>query len=118
MEERNIKIRYYNKVYTIEPKIYKFWNVKSPVGPIETVPAMIFLGTMFIMYLIPIPLVGSIKYIGIPYLVTRLLRKTKKDGKTLFKYYLGYIEYLIIKNKVLERFKISNEIKEIQFFKY
>ena len=72
---------------------------------------------MILNLIIPIPLPGTIKFLLVPYLVTKKIRVTKKDGKNIGRYLKSHIPYLLTKNKTYERFKPTEKIKLIRFFK-
>lgn len=121
-KKNKILLKNYNKVYTLEQKIYTIGNWNIPTGPVEMLPAAVFLGLAFTLFIInrsivKIPIPAAIQYLIIPYYVANKITKTKKDGKKLFKYYIDYFEYLFIKNTEIERFEKTEKIKEIQFFK-
>lgn len=120
-EKDKVVIRNYNKVYTLEQKIYTLGNWRLP-NPVEMVPAIAFVTmatTMFIINrsIVKIPIPGPIQYVILPYLIASKITKTKKDGKKLFKYYMDYVTYLFQKGTEIERFEKVEKIKEIQFFK-
>lgn len=120
-EEKKIILRNYNKVYTLEQKVYTIGNWRLPT-PVELVPGIFFIvmaASLFILNnkIVKIPIPSIIQYLFIPYFLASRMTKTKKDGKKLFQYYKDYIEYLFIKGTELEGFEKVEKIKEIQFFK-
>ena len=122
-EEKKITIINYNKIYEVEPKMYSLGNIKfyTLLPPIPIYTALVFISTLVIIVIlnliIPIPLPGTIKFLLVPYLVTKKIRVTKKDGKNIGRYLKSHIPYLLTKNKTYERFKPTEKIKLIRFFK-
>lgn len=120
-EKKKRLLRNYNKVYTLEQKVYTIGNYRLPT-PVELVPGVFFVvmaASIFVFNnnIVKIPIPGIIQYLFIPYLLASRITKTKKDGKKLFQYYKDYIEYLFTKGTEIERFEKVEKIKEIQFFK-
>lgn len=124
MEQNNdirIRLKNYNKVYTLEQKIYTFGNWRLGT-PLEFVPTVVSLGLAITMVainnvIISIPIPGIVQYLILPYFIGNKVTKTRKDGKKLFKYYLDYAGYLLMKNVEREGFERIEKIKKIQFFK-
>lgn len=120
MESKDKIIISYNKIYSLEPKLYSIGNFKLP-QPIQMYTAVAFVISLLVIFIItkiiPIPIPGAIKYLLLPYLLAKKVTISKKDGKNLYKYYVGYIPYILKKRMELERFKPCENIKEIQFFR-
>ena len=120
MENREKIIISYNKIYTVEQKLYTIGNIKLP-QPVQMHTAIAFLCVVMLVFIItsiiPIPIPGTVKYMLIPYLIAKKATTSKRDGKTLYKYYMAYVPYLFQKKIELERFDHCENLKKIQFFK-
>ncbi len=119
--EKNKKILVsYQKIYDVEQKLYTIGNFRLP-QPIQMHTAIALLIVALVMVIINniinIPVSGLIKYGLVPYFIAKKITISKKDGKTLYKFYLSYIPYLFTKNERIERFKSCSKLKKIQFFK-
>ena len=63
-----------------------------------------------------LPLPEIVKFCIIPYLVTKNIKESKKDGKNLLRYYIAYIPFKLREKVEYERFKVVENIKEVKFF--
>lgn len=115
----NIVLKSYNKVHNIEQNWYSIGSIKLPY-PINPSVAMCFISIEVIVLIIDnlfkteIP--GIIKFVIIPYLITRKIKETKKDSKTLINYYKSYIPFKIREKIEYERFNTIQKISKIEFF--
>lgn len=109
-EKKELEIYSYSKVWKVENKIYAIQNVQLPV-PISPNQAIYFSAVVGILWitgrvfpvLITIPF--AIKYVIIPYLVSKFLLTKKMDGKNPVKYILGIIRFVFMENDFcIERF--------------
>lgn len=120
MESKDKVLISYNKIYTLDQKLYSVGNIKLP-QPVQMHTAIAFLITVIVVFIvtamIPIPIPGAIKYLVIPYLLAKKITVSRRDGKSLYKYYIGYIPFLLEKKIEIERFNECEKVKKIQFFR-
>lgn len=116
----DIVLKSYNKVHTVEQNWYSLGSIKlpGPVNPIIAGSFLVLAGFILLIdkKIISIPLPEVIKFCIIPYLITRNIKESKKDGKNLFKYYMAYIPFKLKEKVAYERFKPVEDMKEIKFF--
>ena len=124
MDEK-IKIYSYQKVWKVEKKVYAIMNLILPM-PINPVEAASFLGAAIgiaicaklLPFIAWIP--GSVRYLRLPYMITRYMMKKKRDGKNPFLFLVGYMHYLLqIKGTYLEgwvRHRNTCRIKKIDWY--
>ncbi len=122
MEEKNEKnkriyINAYNNAWNVEKKIYAIQNFRLPV-PVSLIEAVYFvlivaiiviLGTIFKGFT-KIP--SILRFIVLPYFLTKFLVRKKLDGKSPQKYFITWLKYVIKKNIYIERFSEVNKTKD------
>ncbi|WP_026884249.1 TcpE family conjugal transfer membrane protein [Clostridium akagii] len=119
MQDRII-LRSYNKMNNIEKKIYTIQNFKLPI-PVNLYASIYFFIFVLLMLLIGriLPFLSIIppilKYVLVPYIISKYMRQKKLDGKKPWKYAIDYTIYRFTKNNVYERFKQGKIPKEIRF---
>lgn len=119
MQDR-IVLRSYNKINNIEKTIYTIQNWKLPI-PINLYAAIYFIIFFLVMFLIKriLPFLNVIpsiiRYVMMPYFISKYMRQKKLDGKKPWKYAVDYIIYLFNRNNTYERFKMAKMPKEIRF---
>lgn len=99
MGNNRVSLYSYIKVWRVEKKIYSFQNFKLPIA-INPYDFLSFLGTAVVILIIGrifpgftvIPTV--IRFIFIPYGISKYLMKKKLDGKNPLKYLFGCVRYL------------------------
>lgn len=117
-EENKIILRSFSNLKNFETKIYRAGNINLLI-PIGLESAAIFTTILLIIFFIdkfislPMPV---IKFGAIPIALTMFIRTAKVDGKKPHIYLLRLIQYLSIKNKIIERFEFRHEEKEIEFY--
>lgn len=109
-EKKELEIYSYSKVWKVENKIYAIQNVQLPV-PISPNQAIYFSAVVGILWIIGhvFPVLATIpfaiKYVIIPFLVSKFLLTKKMDGKNPVKYLLGVIRFVFMENDFcMERF--------------
>lgn len=109
MNDKQVEIYSYHKVWNIEKKIYSFQNITLPVpvNPYDLLEFAVVLAVVLLLGKI-LPFVNNIpavlRLVAIPYFITQFLTKQKLDGKTPVKFFGGCIIYLAtIRGNVLER---------------
>jgi len=104
----------------VEKKIYTIQNFKLPI-PVNLYAAIYFfifaLLMLFIGRLLPfLSIIPPIlKYVLVPYIISKYMRQKKLDGKKPWKYAFDYIIYMCTKDNIYERFKKEKIPKEIRF---
>lgn len=115
----DIVLKNYNKVHTVEQNWYSVGSIKlpAPVNPTLAGSFILIAGIILLINrTITIPLPEIVKFVIIPYLVTRNIKESKKDGKKLLKYYISYIPFKLREKVEYERFKPVEKMKEVKFF--
>ncbi len=112
-----IIINSYSKVWNIEQKIYAFFNfvLPAPILPMELlyftgVFSVFFILSKFIFFISVLPTL--IKYVIIPYLITRFLVRKKVDGKNPIAFFIDYCLFLLNYNEYIEKMAIHKWKKE------
>lgn len=114
----DIVLKSYNKVHNVEQNWYSVGSIKlpTPINPIIALSFIVVAGIMLVIdKIINIPLPEIVKFCIIPYLITKNIKESKKDGKSLLRYYISYIPFKLRKNIEYERFKSVEKLKEIKF---
>lgn len=106
-EERKIRILSYDKVWSVEKKIHSIYNLKLPV-PIAVDQFQYVAGIIIVMFFPIFSFLPDVfRFVMIPYFGSNFLAKKKLDGKNPVRFFIGYIEYLIIeKGTYREKFRI------------
>lgn len=110
MENRQVKIYAYNKAWTIENKVYSFFNWPLPV-PVSPREVGYFAAVFIVMFLIGIvvPITQNlpvvIRFVAIPFGVMKFLLKKKLDGKMPLKYFAAWLQYQSTRGQCIERFQ-------------
>lgn len=115
----DIVLKNYNKVHTVEQNWYSVGSIKlpAPVNPMIAGSFILIAGTILLINrIVNIPLPEIVKFAIIPYLITRNIKESKKDGKNLLKYYISYIPFKLKEKVEYERFKQVDKIEEVKFF--
>lgn len=115
----DIVLKSYNKVLTVEQNWYSIGSIKLPVAinPAVGFSFLVILGCILLINkIITIPLPEVVKFFIIPYLITKNIKESKKDGKNLLKYYIAFIPFKIKEKVEYERFKPIKKVKEVKFF--
>lgn len=109
MEEKNITIYSYTKVWKIEKKIYNIGNLVLPV-PVDLWNAIYYLFAFLVVCMLQkafpvITVIPAILRLGmIPYGIMYIVRKKKLDGKNPVQYFIGLAGYIWGSNSYIERF--------------
>lgn len=118
--ENKIKINSYYKVWRIERKIYSIGNIHLP-APINPNDAISFLGVVFVIYILQrfLPFIAGLhfglKYIALPFIISKYLMKKKLDGKNPISYLAGLTIYFCTEfGTYLEVFEKYRD-KELQY---
>ena len=118
-DENKIILRSFGNLKNFETKIYRAGNINLLV-PIGLESAAIFTVVLLLIFFvdkfITLPIMPVIKFGVIPVGLTMFIRTAKVDGKKPHIYLLRLIQYMAIKNKVIERFEFREEQKEIEFY--
>lgn len=115
----DIILKNYNKVHNVEQNWYSVGSIKLPAAVNPTVAGCFILVAgciLLINKIINIPLPEIVKFCIIPYLITRNIKESKKDGKSLLRYYKSYIPFKLREKVEYERFKPVEKLKEVKFF--
>lgn len=111
-DEKRIILYSYNKVWKFEKKVYAIYNVVLPV-PIEINEFLYLILSVFINFLLGaiFPVINYIpaliRFLVLPWVIIKFLRKQKLDGKNPFKFLLAYLIYIFYtKNITIERFTV------------
>lgn len=118
MAEDKIILRSYSNLKNIKTKLYKIGN-KSIWFPIEVETLITGVAALVAVFIIDslfkIPINPIYKFIALPLGVALALKTTKIDGKSPHIYLIRLLQYQQIRKKVIERFDIKENIKEIKF---
>lgn len=115
----DIVLKSYNKVLTIEQNWYSIGSIKLPaaINPAVALSFIVIAGCILLVNkIITIPLPEVVKFFIIPYLITRNIKESKKDGKNLLKYYISYIPFKLKEKIEYERFKSVKKVEKVKFF--
>ncbi|MDT7989120.1 TcpE family conjugal transfer membrane protein [Clostridium perfringens] len=114
MEENRVILRSYSKIKSFENKIYRLGNTRL-VFPLPIGTAAYFIGVVLFVALIDSFIGFNInpvyKYVGIPGVITYLVKNRKIDGKPAHKYFIRLIQYQFLKKSKIERFEIREKVK-------
>lgn len=115
-----ITLRSYNKINSIEKKIYTIQNYKLPI-PVNIYATIYFCVIVLIIFFVGkiIPFISFVppmlKYIIFPYFLAKYLRQKKLDGKKPYKYLIDYIIFRFNRKIAYERFKKVELPRQIKF---
>lgn len=116
--ENSTVLRSYNKIKNFETKIYRLGNTLIPI-PIPITTSLYFIGALIIVALIDslinININPIYKYVALPLLMAYIAKNRNIDGKPAHKYIIRLLQFQLIKNSKIERFKIRKEIKPFEF---
>lgn len=118
-DENKIVLRSFSNLKNFETKIYRAGNINLlvPIGLESTaIFTVVLLMVFFIDKFFSLPIMPVIKFVAIPVGLTMFIRTAKVDGKKPYIYLLRLIQYISIKDKVIERFEFREEEKEIEFY--
>lgn len=99
-DKKSVTIYSYTKVWKVDKKVYSISNVKLPI-PINPYELLSYIGVALIMVFLGkiLPFVTHIpailRYVMLPYLITRCMTRLKLDGKNPVKYLAGCLGYLV-----------------------
>ncbi len=114
MEQNQITVYTYTKVFNIDNKIYSIWGYALPV-PIKPMEILSFVATLLVMIIVSrlMPFIlffpFIIRYGVIPYFVSKILLQKKFDGKNPIRFLIDYIKYLSFKNNLVERNQVISK---------
>lgn len=118
-ENNKVRLYSYNKVWKVKKKIYALHNIVLP-APVDPYDLLYFVGAIIFMVILGnnIPFIKAvpevIRFVAMPYAIMTFLTKKKLDGKNPIKYFIGYIQYIIVeRNTYIEKFKIYPNRNEI-----
>lgn len=115
-----IILRSYNKINNIEKKIYTIQNFKLPI-PVNIYATLYYAVVVIIIFCIGriIPVLSflppMLRYLLLPYFISKYLRQKKLDGKKPWKYFIDYVIFIFNRKIVYERFKKVEMPRQIKF---
>jgi len=115
-----VVLRSYNRINSIEKKIYTIQNFKLPMSVNLNAAGYFFIVVLIIVFISQIfPFLESVppilKYILSPYFIAQYMRQKKLDGKKPWKYFIDYVIFYLNRNNEYERFKRVKIPRKIKF---
>ena len=109
-DDNFVLVRSYRKVWKFDKAIYSIYNVRlpMPVYRMEIGGFLFFMGLFYVLnklFLFITPIPSVLKYFVFPYLLAKLIVRTKVDGKNPALFFVDYIKHICTANNYVERLK-------------